>query len=246
MEFENNFNAEIETQRIINWIKEFFDKNGPDKNCIIGISGGKDSTIIAKLLVEALGKDRVIGVTMPNGIQIDIDDSKKIIDLLGIKSFNININNAYNGLLGELKDIEIKEDTKINLPPRLRMATLYAIAQSFNGFVVNTCNKSEHYIGYSTKFGDGAGDFSPCSEYLVYEMLQIGDYLNLPKELIHKTPSDGLCGQTDEDKLGFTYNELDNYILTGKIEDEIKKEKIERLHKANLHKMKLMPKCERN
>lgn len=240
------FNAKEEITNITNWIKEWFDENGPKASAVIGISGGKDSTIIANLLVKALGKDRVVGVMMPNGVQADISDSQKVIDALGIKSYTVNIEDAYNGLIRQLDNPT--SDTKINIGPRLRMTTLYAIAQSLpnGGRVCNTCNASEDYVGYSTKYGDAAGDFSPCSDYLVTEMLQIGDELGLPYDLVHKTPSDGLCGKTDEDNLGFTYAELDNYIQTGEIDSIEKKNLIDRKHKMNLHKLRLMPKYERN
>lgn len=236
--------AKIEISNIINWIRDWFEKNGPKASAVIGISGGKDSTIVAKLLVEALGKDRVVGVMMPNGEQKDISDSKRVVDLLGIKSYTINIEKAYNGILESLNEsLETSEDTKINIGPRLRMTTLYAIAQSLpnGGRVCNTCNASEDYVGYSTKYGDSAGDFSPCSNFLVTEMLQIGDALGLPYDLVHKIPSDGLCGKTDEDNLGFTYAELDRYILTGKIDSKEKQEIIDRKHRLNLHKLMLMP-----
>jgi NAD+ synthase len=239
------FDANKEIENIIKWIREWFKENGPTANAVIGISGGKDSTIIAKLLVEALGKDRVIGVLMPNGIQNDINDSCKVVNLLGIKSYAVNIKNAYEGTLRSLEasGITPTDDTLINIAPRLRMTILYAVAQSLpnGGRVCNTCNKSEDYVGYSTKFGDSAGDFSPCSDYLVTEMLQLGDALGLPYTLVHKTPSDGLCGKTDEDNLGFTYAELDHYIQTGVIDDLNKKEVIDRKHKLNLHKLKPLP-----
>ena len=170
-----------------------------------------------------------------------------------MKDYTVNIEKAYQGLLDALEKPSIGDniipsnDTKINIGPRLRMTTLYAIAQSLpnGGRVCNTCNASEDYVGYSTKYGDSAGDFSPCSEYLVTEMLQIGDALGLPYELIHKTPFDGLCGKTDEDNLGFTYAELDHYVQTGEIDDPAKKANIDRRHILNLHKLQLMPKCER-
>lgn len=239
--FDVNFEIEV----IKEWIKDWFKYNGPNASAVIGISGGKDSTIIAKLLVDALGKDRVVGVMMPNGVQRDISDSQKVIDLLGIKSYTINIENAFNGLLNQLETPS--EDTKINIAPRLRMTALYAVAQSLpnGGRVCNTCNCSEDYVGYSTKFGDAAGDFSLCAEFTVTEILQIGDALGLPYELVHKIPSDGLCGQNDEDKLGFTYAELDEYITTGEISDQSKLENIERRHRLNLHKLKPMPKYRR-
>lgn len=242
------FDANKETKNVIEWIRNWFNENGPKASAVIGISGGKDSTIVAKLLVEALGKDRVIGVLMPNGVQADIEDSERVIDLLNIEYYTVNIEDAYKGLLANLPIfISSSKDTQINIGPRLRMTTLYAVAQSLpnGGRVCNTCNASEDYVGYSTKFGDSAGDFSPCANYTVTEMLQIGDALGLPNELIYKTPSDGLCGQNDEDKLGFTYETLDKYIRDG-IEPEASiKENIDRRHKLNLHKLQLMPTCPR-
>ena len=241
------FDAKQEIENITSWIRTWFAENGPEANAVLGISGGKDSTIIAALLAKALGPDRVYGVLMPNGGQPDIADSYKVVELLHIPHITVNIHEAYTGLIKQLP-APVSEDTTINIPPRLRMTTLYAIAQSLpnGGRVVNTCNKSEDYIGYSSTFGDAAGDMSPCAEYTVTEMLQIGDALGLPKELIHKTPSDGLCGQTDEDKLGFTYAELDEYIATGAISDKDKQAKMAKLHKINMHKLKPMPKYERS
>lgn len=231
-------------RKITDGIRMWFDSNGPTASAVVGISGGKDSAIVAKLLVEALGKDRVKGVLMPNGEQPDIDDSFRICELLGIEYFVVNISEAVEGLEKQLKTLmPLSRDSKINLPPRIRMATLYSIAQSLpgGGRVINTCNKSEDYIGYSTKYGDAAGDVSVLGNFTVSEVLQIGDALGLPYELVHKTPSDGLSGQTDEDKLGFTYEMLDNYILNGVCEDADIKSRIDRLHEMNLHKMKPVP-----
>ena len=245
-----NFNAEAEIEHIVAWIRDWFENNGPKANAVIGISGGKDSSIVAALLVKALGKERVVGVLMPNGEQKDIADSKKVVEVLGIKHFIVNINPAVEGEYEALKaaGVEIGKDAIINTPPRIRMTTLYAIAQSLpeGGRVTNTCNRSEDWVGYSTKYGDAAGDFSPCSDYLVCEMLQIGDALGFPKELIHKTPSDGLSGMSDEDKLGFTYATLDHYVLTGEIDDQATKEKIDRLHRLNLHKLQTIPMYKRS
>ena len=245
-----NFNAEAEIEHIVAWIRDWFENNGPKANAVIGISGGKDSSIVAALLVKALGKERVVGVLMPNGEQKDIADSKKVVEVLGIRHFIVNINPAVEGEYAALRaaGVEIGKDAIINTPPRIRMTTLYAIAQSLpeGGRVTNTCNRSEDWVGYSTKYGDAAGDFSPCSDYLVCEMLQIGDALGLPKELIHKTPSDGLSGMSDEDKLGFTYATLDHYVLTGEIEDQATKEKIDRLHRLNLHKLQTIPMYKRS
>lgn len=241
----SSFNAKKEIESIVSWIQEWFNSNGPKANAVIGISGGKDSSIVAALLVKAIGKERVVGVMMPNGEQKDISDSKKLVEYLGIKNYTVNIKDAFEGEINALKaaGVEPGKDAIINTPPRLRMATLYAIAQSLpeGGRVANTCNASEDYVGYSTKYGDAAGDFSPCADYVVSEMLQIGDELGLPSDLIHKTPSDGLSGMSDEDKLGFTYAVLDKYIRTGEIEDQATKEKIDRLHVLNLHKLKTIP-----
>ncbi|RKM57947.1 NAD(+) synthase [Butyrivibrio sp. CB08] len=241
----NGFNANEEIEKIVAWIQDWFENNGPKANAVIGVSGGKDSSIVSALLVKALGKDRVVGVLMPNGEQKDIADSKKLVEFLGIRHYIVNINPAVEGEYAALRaaGIEVGKDAIINTPPRIRMTTLYAVAQSLpeGGRVANTCNKSEDWVGYSTKYGDAAGDFSPCSDYLVSEMLQIGDALGLPTELIHKTPSDGLSGMSDEDKLGFTYAVLDHYVLTGEIEDQTTKEKIDRLHRLNLHKLQTIP-----
>ena len=238
---------------IVEWIREYFEENGQGCYAVIGVSGGKDSSIAAALCAEALGKDKVVGVLMPNGVQSDISDSRKLVEFLGIPYVELNIGNAFQAmkemlvsnadLLALSGTDGITRDTEINLPPRLRMSTLYAVGQMLPGGarVVNTCNASEDYVGYSTKYGDAAGDFSPLSHLLVHEVRQIGDTLGLPFDLVHKTPSDGLSGQDDEQKLGFTYATLDKYVLTGECEDEATKAKIDRLHRINLHKLRLMP-----
>ncbi len=226
----------------VEWIRNFFEENGKGCNAIVGISGGKDSSIVAALCVEALGKDRVIGVLMPNGEQHDIDCARLLVNHLGIKNYEINIKEAVDGVLNSMpKDMEVTAQTIQNVPPRIRMTTLYAVGQSNNGRVANTCNLSEDYVGYSTRYGDSVGDFSPCSFITVTEMKQIGHLLGLPYELVEKTPIDGLCGKTDEDNLGFTYAELDVYIREGKIDDQDKKALIDRKHKANLFKLSFMP-----
>ncbi|MBR3869410.1 MAG: NAD(+) synthase [Clostridia bacterium] len=226
----------------VEWIREFFEKNGPGCNAVVGISGGKDSSIAAALCVEALGKDRVIGVLMPQGQQHDIDMAHLLVNHLGIKHYVINIKDTVDAMLKNMPEaLEITSQTVQNIPPRIRMTTLYAVSQSCNGRVVNTCNLSEDWVGYSTRYGDSVGDFSPLSNLTVTEVKEIGYLLGLPKELVDKTPIDGLCGKTDEENLGFTYAELDVYIRTGKIEDLQKKEIIDRKHKANLFKLELMP-----
>jgi NAD+ synthase len=236
------FDAVKVKEQCVKWIKNFFEENGKGCNAVIGISGGKDSSVAAALCVEALGKDRVIGVLMPKGKQFDIDMAYLLCEHLGIKQIEINIEETYNALMNEISSkIDISEQTKINVSPRIRMTTLYAVSQSFNGRVVNTCNLSEDWVGYSTRYGDAAGDFSPMCNLTVTEVKEIGRVLGLPDVLVDKVPIDGLCGKTDEENLGFTYAELDKYIRTGEIEDKAKKEIIDRKHKANLFKLKLMP-----
>lgn len=248
------FNAKKVKDDIVQWIRNWFEENGPECNAIVGISSGKDSTIVAALCCEALGKDRVIGVMMPDGIQHDIDKSYEVVEYLGIKHILVDISGATNGILSAITrgNVESKlfdkrcgwpvsPQTLTNLPPRIRMATLYAISQSMNGRVSNNCNLSEDWVGYSTRWGDSVGDFSPLSNLTVTEVKAIGYELGLPAEFIEKVPSDGLCGKTDEDNLGFTYEVLDRYIRTGKCDDPDAKAKIDILHKKNLFKLRPMP-----
>lgn len=237
--------------RLVDWIRDYFDHNGPGCTAVVGISGGKDSSVTAALCVEALGKDRVLGVLMPNGIQSDIADAIALVEHLDIKHLVVNIGDTTKALTAAIEGAEgfdliaasMSRDSIINMPARIRMTTLYAVGQSLpkGGRVANTCNQSEDYVGYSTKYGDAAGDFSPLQNILVEEVRQLGYVLGLPDFLINKTPSDGLSGQTDEDKLGFTYAQLDHYILTGQCQDPDIKAKIDRMHAMNMHKLQLMP-----
>ncbi len=222
------------------WIRQFFEENGRGCNAVVGISGGKDSSVAAALCVEALGKDRVIGVLMPCGEQADIDCALALVDHLDIRRYVVNIKDAVDGVTGAIP-FELSKQSTTNLPARIRMATLYAVSQSCNGRVVNTCNLSEDWVGYSTRYGDAAGDFSPLSRLTVTEVKAIGRLLGLPAFLVDKVPIDGLSGKTDEENLGFTYTALDRYIREGVIDDEEAKAKIDRLHRQNLFKLQLMP-----
>ena len=234
------FDAKSTKKACVEWIQKFFQENGPDCNAIVGISGGKDSSVTAALCVEALGLDRVIGVLMPNGVQSDIDASKLLVSQLGIKHYIINIHDAVEGLKGSLP-FETSRQTEVNLPARIRMATLYAVAQSHNGRVANTCNLSEDWVGYATRYGDAAGDFSPLSHLTVQEVKALGRELGLPEQLVEKPPIDGLSGKTDEDNLGFTYAVLDAYIREGVEPDAATKQRIDALHAQNLFKLLPMP-----
>ena len=236
------FDARTIKDKCVKWIQDFFEENGKGCNAVIGISGGKDSSVAAALCVEALGRDRVIGVLMPCGVQADIDMAELLVKHLGIRYYVINVKDAIDGLVKNLPaDMEISEQTKINIAPRVRMTTLYAVSQSNNGRVVNTCNLSEDWVGYSTRYGDAAGDFSPMSKLTVTEVKEIGRILGLPDVLVDKVPIDGLCGKTDEENLGFTYAELDRYIREGKIDNLETKRIIDTKHKNNLFKLEMMP-----
>lgn len=221
-------------EQLVDWIKDWFERNGPDSYAVIGISGGKDSTIAAALCVEALGKERVFGVLMPNGEQSDFADATRVVEHLDIPYVVFNIGETYNSVIQTMtystifnmpNDIKSERrlyralhpttQTRINLAPRLRMATLYAFAQSIGGRVINTSNLSELSIGYFTRWGDGVGDVSLFKYLTKGEVIEIGLLCNLPEELVLKAPADGLTGKTDEENFGFTYEELDKYIRRG-------------------------------
>ena len=236
------FCAEKVKNDCVAWIRDFFEQNGMGCNAVVGISGGKDSSVAAALCVEALGADRVIGVLMPQGEQHDIDMAHLLVEHLGIRHYVINVKDAVDAVLANMPaELEVSTLTKQNLPPRVRMATLYAVSQSVNGRVANTCNLSEDWVGYSTRYGDSVGDFSPMSFLTVTEVKEIGRVLGLPAVLVDKTPIDGLCGKSDEENLGFTYAVLDRYIRTGEIDDPDTKALIDRKHQMNLFKLQLMP-----
>ena len=250
------FDSKKITKKLIAWISNWFDENGKDCNAVVGISGGVDSSTVAALFVKALGEERVYGVLRPNGSQPDIECSYDLIKYLGIDAICCNIKETVDAaqksivVYGEYKDslkskdflrrIKISEQAKINLPARVRMATLYAVSQSINGRVMNTCNLSESYCGYDTRWGDSVGDVSPLALFTKTEVKAIAKELGLPEQLVNKTPTDGLCGETDEERFGFSYEVLDKYIRTGKIEDEDTKTKINQLHERNMFKLKPM------
>jgi NAD+ synthase len=237
------FNAAKVKNEIIEWIRDYFEDNGKDCNAVVGISGGKDSSVTAALCAQALGKDRVYGVLMPQGEQHDINYSQELVSHLGIKHFVINIKNSVDALLASIKDanLSLNRQAVINIPARIRMTALYAVSAAVNGRVANTCNLSEDWVGYATKYGDGAGDFSLLSRLTVTEVKELGRELGLPEKFIEKVPEDGLSGLSDEENLGFTYAVLDKYIRGDICEDAAVKDKIDKLQKTNQHKLALMP-----
>ena len=235
-----NFDADKVKDEIVKWIRDYFNKNGRDCSAVIRISGGKDSSITAALCAEALGADRVYGVLLPNGIQHDIGVSEELVSHLGIRHVVINIKDSIDSLVKPIEEagLEINRQVTTNLPARIRMAAAYAVSAIVNGRVANTSNLSEDWVGYATKFGIGsAGDFSPLSRLTVTEVKAIGRALGLPAKFVDKTPEDGLSGLSDEDNLGFSYDVLDRYIREGVCEDKAVKDRIDGLHKANLHKL---------
>ena len=234
------FDAKKVKNEIVEWIRNWFEQNGKDCMAVVGISGGKDSSVVAALCVEALGKDRVIGVLMPQGEQSDIEYSKILVNFLDITRITCNIEGAVNEVLESFEGVvSPTPQTTTNLPARIRMATLYAISQSVNGRVANTCNLSETLLSWETRWGDAVGDFAPISDLTVEEVKAIGYELGLPNELIEKIPSDGLCGSTDEDALGFKYSVMDRYIRTGEIDDKDIKKKID--NRVEKYRFKRMP-----
>ena len=231
------------TRGCVEWIRNWFSENGPSSPAVIGISGGKDSSTVAALCKEALGRDRVFGVLMPNGVQPDIHVSRMLVEHLDIPYAEVNISESVTGVRNSVQagGLHFTDQMTINLPPRIRMTTLYAVSQCMNGRVSNNCNRSENFVGYSTVFGDAAGDFSPLANLTVTEVKEVGRCLGLPEVFVEKPPSDGLTDRTDEDNFGFTYEDLDTYILTGSCPDEELREKIEKRHRANLFKLRPMP-----
>lgn len=244
------FDAKKVKDELVQWMRDWESKNAKDCNFVLGISGGKDSTIVAALLKECFGPERVYGVMIPCGEQKDIDVSRRVIETLGINSMEVNIKDAVSAVVRGIECkvydksqkesgiLTISNQTQTNIPPRVRMTVLYAISQSLNGRVIGTCNLSENYIGYLTIHGDGASDCEPLANLTVQEVKAIGYELGIPGEFIEKIPDDGLpCSTSDEQKFGFTYKVLDRYIRTGEIEDLAIKEKIDGMHKRNLFKL---------
>ena len=240
----DKFNTKKVTEQLIQGIRDWFEKNGKGCNACVGLSGGKDSTIVCKLCVEALGADRVIAVGIPDKGQ-NLHEADEIAKWMGVDFRVVNIGSITDAIKHETYyggNVRLSEQAEQNIPPRVRMLILYAISQSNNGRVVGTCNASENYIGYFTKYGDGASDFEPIAELTVHELYQPGDELGIPKKWTYKTPDDGLPHSLPDDekfeKKGFNYEKLDKYIRFGTSGDAVADAAIEKMHAQNEFKMK--------
>lgn len=234
------FDAKYQSEKIVEWIRDWFENHsGNAKGIVVGISGGKDSTVVAALCAKAIGRDNVFGVLMPNNHQSDIEDSIKVCQTIGIGYKIVNIGDIYAEILSTLRlgDISLSFHTRTNIPPRIRMTVLYAIGQELGYRVAGTGNASETFVGYFTKWGDGAYDFNPIANLTVEQVVAVGDALRLPYELVHKTPSDGLCGKSDEENLGFSYEDVSDYMNFGSCKNEETANKIKNMHKYNAHKL---------
>lgn len=233
-------NIESIVKELIEWIQAWFKENGPRNWAVIGISGGKDSSVVAALMVAALGKERVFGVLMPNGEQPDINYSQELVKFLDINHATINIKDAFMAIVDGVKQSDsigiVSHQTMTNLPARIRMSTLYAVSQTIDGRVVNTSNLDETALGYGTRWGDTVGDIAPISGFTAEEVVAIGEYMNLPCKFTKKIPSDGLCGKTDEENFGFSYNDIGTYIRTGKYKDNETKKLMDSRIQKNIFK----------
>lgn len=239
------FNAEQETEKIIEFIRNYY-KNNNLKGAVVGISGGKDSGVVAGLFSKALGPENVIGVTMPcHSNTEDMQDAKLVAEHFNFELINIDLTKTYDSFKNEIKKLDVEEDklidSDINIKPRLRMSTLYYVAAMYSKIkrgtyiVAGTSNKSELYVGYFTKGGDSVSDIRVISDLTVSEVIKVGEVIGVPNKVLYKTPSDGLSGKSDEEKLGVTYFDIENYI-NGEEQDTITKEKIEHLNKSTRHK----------
>lgn len=236
------FNAQEVADKLVLWLRDYFDNNGNPLNAVVGCSGGKDSTVVLAALVKAIGPYRVYPILMPNGEQHDINDSYAVCGHLGLTPYVCNIAGAYNGLLNEVRgSVYVSQQAKINAAPMMRMAMLKAFSQSVNGRFTCNANLSEIFLGWYTLGGDDQGSVKPLANLTATEVALVGKALGLPDWMVEKKPADGLCGQTDEEKFGFSYAVLDHYIRTGECEDHEIKSKIDAMHNRNAFKLKPMP-----
>lgn len=236
------FNAKEVADKLVLWLREYFDNNAKPLNAVVGCSGGKDSTVVLAALVRAIGTNRTYAILMPNGVQSDIDDSYKVCEFLGLNPYVCNIEESYNGIAKSVGDhFNATNQARTNLGPMMRVSMLKFISQCVNGRFTCNANLSERYAGWFSLFGDDQGNIRPLANLTATEVVQVGKALGLPDWMVEKKPADGLCGTTDEDKFGFSYTVLDHYIRTGEYDDPEIKAKIDEMHNRNIFKLKPMP-----
>ncbi len=232
-----------QTEGAIDWIKEYVKQSGA-KGVVIGDSGGKDSATVLGMAVKALGKENVLAVSMPcHSVSHDFDDAKLVADTFGVKFLKVDLTKTYNEMENEIQVAmgeKLSKEATINMKPRLRMITLYGMAQSLGYLVIGTGNLCEAMVGYTTKWGDNASDFNPIGNFTVDEVLAIGKYVGVPERILQKAPNDGLGGKTDEEKMGIKYSQIAEMIETGNTEENAKKEILKR-YEASKHKRELVP-----
>ena len=243
------FNAKEEKDKIVKFIRAYYDRYDLG-GVVIGISGGKDSGVVAGLFAEAIGPDRIIGVTLPcHSKETDKNDAQLVADYYGFKMINYDLTKVFDAfkeqvdLLGDYTEEELK-NSDINLKPRLRMAAVYYTAALYTALtgktyiVAGTGNKCEEYVGYFTKGGDSVSDIKVLADLTVDEVIKIGEVLNVPKEVLYKAPSDGLSGMTDEEKIGVKYKDIAKYMNGEPVEEDVA-QKIKKLHNGCRHKFNI-------
>lgn len=244
----NESNLEKISHELIEWIRSSLEKSGGD-SVVLGISGGKDSSVLAALCARAIGKENVYGLILPNGLQKDISFAYDLCQVLGINNVEVPLDGISKEIFNSLDKLSssnfietITDKTQLNLLPRIRMTILYAVSQSIrNSRVINTGNLSERWIGYTTLYGDNTGTFAPLAQFTSDEVIEIGRHLGLDDRFVDKVPEDGLTGNTDEEVIGFSYSVLNKYIREGIIEDEEAKKKIDKMHRESRFKFETMP-----
>ena len=237
------FNAKLEVEKICEFVRDYYKKNNLT-GAVLGISGGKDSAVVAALLCKALGPENVYGLSLPcHSKKTDYEDAKLIADHFGFTLRKFDLTSTFDSFVENIDHHEDYDNANQNLKPRLRMSAVYYFASmlSTNGkryIVAGTSNKSELFVGYFTKGGDSTHDIDLIADFTVSEVIKIGEELGVPKKVLYKAPSDGLSGKTDEDKLGVTYQNIEDYIYERELDPKVK-EKVKRLHENNQHKFNI-------
>lgn len=234
---------EKEAQNAIIWIREYVEKTGAN-GIVIGNSGGKDSATVLAMAVEAIGREKVLSVAMPCfSKQTDLEDAKLVADVFEVPLLKVDLSNTYQEMEKEINcqiPQSLTKEAIVNMKPRLRMTTLYSIAQTLGYLVIGTGNLCEAMVGYTTKWGDNSSDFNPIGNFTVEEVLAIGRMLEVPENILKKAPSDGLGEKTDEEKMGIQYSQIEEMIETGTTDEKAKQEIIRR-YQSSKHKRRIVP-----